>query len=103
MVAEALRRRKLARRVALEVPSFLAGLHVVAASDLLMNVPVPLVNDVAAALDLVVRPAPLPLPSVPFALLWHDRFQHDEAHRWARDVVAAAVDPRFSRPPVAAR
>ncbi|TNV74477.1 hypothetical protein FGO68_gene13984 [Halteria grandinella] len=44
-------RRGLKRRVGLEVPSFLAGLLVVARSDFLMNAPMPLVNDAAAALD----------------------------------------------------
>ncbi|NVJ09649.1 LysR family transcriptional regulator [Myxococcus sp. AM001] len=98
-VADALTRRGLRRRVALEVPSFLAGLQVVARSDLLMNVPVPLVNEAASALGLEVHPAPLALPRVRFAMLWHERFQHDAAHRWARDTVFAAVRPLLHERP----
>jgi DNA-binding transcriptional LysR family regulator len=82
-----LSRRGLRRRVGLEVPSFLAGLFVVSSSDLLMNAPLPLVNDAAAKLGLVTREAPLRLPPVRFSLCWHERFQADAAHRWARERV----------------
>jgi DNA-binding transcriptional LysR family regulator len=95
LIDEELSRRGLARRVGLEVPSFLAGLLVVARSELLMNVPVPLANDAAKALGLQVRDAPIPLPSVRFTLAWHSRFHHDPAHRWARDQVFEAVRPAF--------
>jgi DNA-binding transcriptional LysR family regulator len=82
-----LSRRGLSRRVGLEVPSFLAGLFVVSSSDLLMNAPLPLVNDAATKLGLATREAPLRLPPVRFSLCWHERFQTDPAHRWARERV----------------
>ncbi|CAN92400.1 transcriptional regulator syrM [Sorangium cellulosum So ce56] len=77
------------------MPSFLAGLMIVASSDLLMNAPMPLVHAVAGVLGLVVREAPIALPPVPFALLWHERFQADPAHRWARERIAAAMRRRL--------
>jgi DNA-binding transcriptional LysR family regulator len=80
-------RRGLRRRVGLEAPSFLAGLFVVSGSDLLMNAPLPLVNDAAAKLRLIVSEAPLRLPRVRFSVCWHERFQTDPAHRWARERV----------------
>jgi DNA-binding transcriptional LysR family regulator len=80
-------RRGLHRRVGLEAPSFLAGLFVVSSSDLLMNAPVPLVNEAAAKLRLTTREAPLRLPRVRLSLCWHERFQADPAHRWARERV----------------
>lgn len=95
VIEEELSRRGLVRRVGLEVPSFLAGLLVVARSDLLMNVPVPLGNDAARALGLQIRDAPIPLPTVRFTLAWHGRFHHDPAHRWARERVFDAVRPAF--------
>jgi DNA-binding transcriptional LysR family regulator len=98
LIDEEMVRRGLKRRVGLEVPSFLAGLLVVARSDFLMNAPMPLVNDAAAALGLRVRAAPLPLPTVRFVLAWHERFQRDPAHRWARDRVFAAVGRDFDAP-----
>jgi DNA-binding transcriptional LysR family regulator len=90
-----LARRGLRRRVGLEAPSFLAGLFVVASSDLLMNAPLPLVNEAAAKLGLTVREAPLRLPPVRFSVCWHERFQADPAHRWARERVFEAARRAF--------
>jgi DNA-binding transcriptional LysR family regulator len=98
LIEEALARLGLARRVALEVPSFLAGLLVVARSDFLMNAPMPLVNEAAAQLGLRLRDAPIPLPTVRFVLAWHSRFEEDAAHRWARERVFTAVRPAFDLP-----
>lgn len=97
LIEEELARRGLTRRIGMEVPSFLAGLLVVARSDFLMNAPMPLVNDAAAALGLRLTEAPIPLPTIRFALAWHSRFHNDPAHRWARDRVLAAVRPAFGR------
>lgn len=97
LVGEEFARRGLVRRVGIEVPSFLAGLLLVSRSDLLMNVPVPLVHEVADALGLVVRDAPIAIPRVPFALLWHEKFQSDPAHRWARERVFSAARRRIGK------
>jgi DNA-binding transcriptional LysR family regulator len=94
-VAEALSARGLTRRVAVEVPTFLAGLIVVAGSDLLMNAPASLVREVAHQFGLRSVEAPVALPTVPFALLWHERFQAAQDHRWARERVYALVRRRL--------
>jgi hypothetical protein len=60
-----------------------------------MNAPVPLVNEAAAKLRLTTREAPLRLPAVRFSLSWHERFQTDPAHRWARERVFDTVRPAF--------
>ena len=91
-----LARRGLQRRVGLEAPSFLAGLFVVASSDLLMNAPIPLVNEAAATLGLTTCEAPLRLPHVRLSLCWSERFQADPAHRWARDRVFRTVRRAFA-------
>jgi DNA-binding transcriptional LysR family regulator len=91
-----LSRRGLRRRVGLEAPSFLAGLLVVATSDLLMNAPIPLVNEAAAQLRLTTREAPLRLPPVRLSLCWHERFQTDPAHRWARERVFDSAKRAFA-------
>jgi DNA-binding transcriptional LysR family regulator len=88
-------RRGLLRRVGLEVPSFLAGLFAVSTSDLLMNAPIPLVEEAAATLKLAVRAAPIHLPRVRISLCWHERFQGDSAHRWARERIFDIVRPAF--------
>lgn len=94
-----LARSGLRRRVGLEVPSFLAGLFVLPSSDLLMNGPLQLVREAAAQLKLTTRDAPIPLPRVPVSLCWHERFQHDPAHRWARERVLKVAAPAFRGPP----
>jgi DNA-binding transcriptional LysR family regulator len=106
IIEEELNRRGLERRVGLIVPSFLAGLFSLKHSDLLMNVPMPLVDDAAKQLGLLVREAPLPLPRVRFSLVWHPRFQHDPAHTWLRQQVLARVQDAFikhPRPPTRAK
>ena len=95
LIQAAIDRRGLRRRVGLEVPSFLAGLFVVSRSDLLMNAPIPLVDEAAATLQLAVREAPIRLPRVHISLSWHERFQGEGAHRWVRDRVFDVVRPAF--------
>jgi DNA-binding transcriptional LysR family regulator len=99
LVEEALAARALQRRVALEVPSFLAGLMVVKGSELLMNVPLPLASSLCTELSLEVRAPPIPLPRPRFVLCWHPRFQKDRAHRRARDLVFESVQSLFKRAP----
>ena len=88
-------RRGIRRRVGVEAPSFLAGLFVVSASDLLMNAPIPLVNEAAATLVLTIREAPLRLPRVRLSLCWHERFQADPAHQWARERIFETAKRAF--------
>ena len=95
LIETALARNGLSRRVGLEVPSFLAGLFAVAQSDLLINAPVPLVDEVARTLNLTVREAPIRLPRVRIALCWHERFQTDSAHAWVREQVYRLVNRSF--------
>jgi DNA-binding transcriptional LysR family regulator len=104
VIDEELTRRGLERRVGLVVPSFLAGLVSLTRSDLLMNVPIPIVDDAAKQLGLLVRDAPLPLPRLQFSLVWHPRFQHDAAHAWLRQQVLERVQHAFiERPTPAAK
>jgi DNA-binding transcriptional LysR family regulator len=95
LVQDEITRRGLQRQVALEVPSFLAGLFVVSTTDLLMNAPIPLVDEAAATLRLTIRDAPIRLPRERISLCWHERFQADPAHRWVRDRVYEVVRPAF--------
>jgi len=95
VIDEELTRRGVQRRVGLVVPSFLAGLHSLKRSNLLMNVPIPLVDDAAKQLGLLVRKAPLSLPRLRFSLVWRARFQHDPAHFWLRQKVLERVQRAF--------
>ena len=87
----------LRRRVGLQVPSFLAGLLALPTSDLLMNAPLQLVAEAATRLGLATREAPIRLPRVRVSLCWHERFQRDRAHQWARERVFESRGRRFAR------
>jgi hypothetical protein len=71
------------------------GLFAVSTSDLLMNAPIPPVEEAAATLKLTVRAAPIRLPRVRISLCWHERFQGDSAHRWARERIFDIVRSAF--------
>lgn len=97
VVSRSLERQGLARRIGAEVPTFLAGLMLVAGSDLLMNAPSALVDELTTTLGLVTREAPAPLPKFPAALMWHERFQQDAGHAWLREQVYEVVRHRLRR------
>lgn len=101
LISSELARRGLQRQVGLEVPSFLSALLVVAQSDFLLNSPMPLTHEVAQALELTVRPLPLPIPEPPFALVWHERFRADPAHQWTRDLLFGVIRQALSKRTIA--
>lgn len=88
-------KKGLTRRVGLEVPGFLAGLLALTTTNLLMNAPVPLVNHTLKVMKLESAAPPIELPTVRFALAWHERFQKDDAHRWLRELVTQVVREVF--------
>ncbi|MCA9634274.1 MAG: LysR family transcriptional regulator [Myxococcales bacterium] len=89
VVAAKLDQVELRREVALRVPTFLAALFAVAHSDALFNAPKELVTEFLEPLDLVVVPAPAPLPRLSVAALWHERFDTDPGQRLFRELVIA--------------
>lgn len=60
-----------------------------------MNAPVQLVKEAAARLGLITRAAPIRLPPVHVSVCWHERFQRDPAHQWARERVFHIARPLF--------
>jgi DNA-binding transcriptional LysR family regulator len=81
-----LEQQGLARRVALLVPHFVSAPFVVAASDLIATVPKRLAQRFVE-LSLQVLPVPLEMPPFRLTLLWHERFDHDAAHTWLRELL----------------
>ncbi|MBV1860361.1 MAG: hypothetical protein KUG77_18255, partial [Nannocystaceae bacterium] len=101
VVGRALAEAGLERKIGLRVPSFLAGLVAVSTSDLLMNAPMPLGDDVTRLLGVATRKLPLAVPAVKLSILWHERMHHDPAHIWVRqqlyETVRAWLKPRGRR------
>jgi DNA-binding transcriptional LysR family regulator len=90
-----LEKRGHSRKIGLVVPGFLAGLLVVAESDLVMNAPISMAKEVTTRLGLIARPMPLPIEPVQLSLLWHGRDQSDPAHSWLRGRVHSFLQKEF--------
>ena len=88
------------RRVSLHVPSFLVAPEVVARTDHFFTAPRELVAPIAERLSLRMCPVPIPIPELPVAVFWHERFQADPGHRWFREVVAERVSAALRREPI---
>ncbi|WP_437657388.1 LysR family transcriptional regulator [Sorangium sp. So ce1182] len=92
--------RGLRRRVALTVSHFLVAPFILAGSDLLLTVSGRVAETLARKLDLVVRPCPVGTRSYTLTLVWPERAEGDEGHRWLRAAIqrAVAVDSRPALP-----
>jgi DNA-binding transcriptional LysR family regulator len=85
---DALARLGLARRVAVTLPHFLVAPHVVAESNLVLILAARVASQLATPLGLVVLAPPKELGLTGFRMsaMWHERTQHDPAHRWVREL-----------------
>jgi DNA-binding transcriptional LysR family regulator len=79
------------RRIALAVPHFLVVPHIVATTDLIATLATRVARMFADALDLVLMPPPVELPTLQMALGWHERSHRDPAHVWLRQQLFAAA------------
>ncbi|WP_394832792.1 LysR family transcriptional regulator [Pendulispora rubella] len=76
------------RRIAIEVPHFLAAPHMVQQTDTILTLTERVARTFAPSLDLVLVKPPLELPSFSMSMLWHERRRADPAHTWLRSCVA---------------
>lgn len=88
---ERLARLGTRRRVVAQVPSFLAVPSLVAATDLGVTLPRRIVELLAHRWDLAVLPLPFEMPAFDLSQAWHERFRHDAAHAWFRQLVVRAA------------
>jgi DNA-binding transcriptional LysR family regulator len=85
-VDEALAGRELTRRIALRAP-FLSAVRILVASDMVSIFRRRIGEELIRYRPLVVRKLPLASPVMATGMLWHRRFDHQQAHRWLRDTV----------------
>ncbi|MFO0692003.1 MAG: LysR family transcriptional regulator [Polyangiales bacterium] len=90
-VDDVLRERGLERKVARAVPYFLTALSLAAETDYVLTISERIARRHADSLGLVVHEVPLPLRPYALGLVWHPRFDEDEAHRFLRDVFVRAA------------
>jgi DNA-binding transcriptional LysR family regulator len=93
VVEEQLLKLGLADRIAVRLPSFLALPFIVARSDMVCTVPLPL----AQAFDQLVAGSntppvrvldhPIDLPKLTIRQFWHERYHRDPINRWLREAV----------------
>jgi DNA-binding transcriptional LysR family regulator len=95
-VDDVLRRKKLERDVALNVPHWLVVARVLARSDYVSVMPGRLAREIAGE-GLAVRD--LPFSSEPFdwTLYWHRRHESNNAIGWLRDQIRSAAAPIGAR------
>jgi len=99
-VDEALAALNRSRRIVLTVNQFFTAGRVVTQADLLTVLPRRFVPATGMADALVIKPLPIALQGIHVEVLWHQRHDHDPAHRWMRERILDAAAQR-AREPVA--
>jgi DNA-binding transcriptional LysR family regulator len=88
VVEKTLEARRIRRRIALTVPSFLGIASIITNSDYLIVLPEQFGRHLAASGNIKVLPVPFEVPAYYIVQHWHERYSQDPAGRWLRSVVA---------------
>jgi DNA-binding transcriptional LysR family regulator len=75
------------RNVVLQVPHILVLPRLVVDSDLIITIPEKLAQDYEKQLPLKILEPPGPLPTLKFAMYWHEKNQKSSAHIWFRNLL----------------
>lgn len=88
LLADALARQRMERRVVLELPGFLGLSAIVSTTDLVATLPRQIGETLAASAGLAVHACPLAVPGFVVTQHWHARCHHDPGNRWLRALMA---------------
>lgn len=88
VVRRALGKRASRRRIALNLPHYLAVPMIISECDLIAVMPRGAVMAFAAKWPLKILPLPFKAPALQFSQFWHARSHHDAGHRWLRGQLA---------------
>ena len=102
MLADAMSRQAVHRRVIVELPGFLGLSGIVSATDMIATLPRQIGETLASMAGLKVMECPIKLPPVTIKQHWHARYHQDPGNRWLRGVLASLF-MREKRPPASAR
>jgi len=91
IVDGALRRMGERRQVRAQVSHFAPAPFLVARTDLIVTCPAGLAEAATELASVRSFAPPIALPEIPAHAYWHERYQHDPAHRWLRDFVAREI------------
>ena len=89
VVEKTLEARKIRRRIALTVPSFLGIASIITSSDYLVILPEQLGRHLSRPGNIKILPLPFEVPSYYIMQHWHERYSQDPASRWLRTVIAS--------------
>ncbi len=81
-----LRRRRLNRRVAVEVSHFMSLVAIIPGTDLIAVVPTEIADEIRQHVPIKRSALPLRPPSVDVLQFWHQRFHKDPANIWLRQI-----------------
>jgi DNA-binding transcriptional LysR family regulator len=87
LIGDAIQKMGHRRRVGLIVPHLLTVPFLTAQSEMLGIVPLRLARAVSRSLGLRIIELPLKISPPSISLVWHERHQHNAAHRWLREFV----------------
>ncbi|MFZ3118159.1 MAG: LysR family transcriptional regulator [Variovorax sp.] len=82
-----MRRKKIERRVQVQIPDFLGLETIVADSEMIATMPRTLAELVAVRRPIRLLEHPYALPRSSSKIYWHERQHRDEGHRWFRELV----------------
>jgi len=88
VVEKILEQKKIHRRVALEIPSFLGIASIIESNDYLVILPEQLGQHLTASGTVKLLPLPFDIPSYPVMQHWHERYSQDASSRWLRNAMA---------------
>jgi DNA-binding transcriptional LysR family regulator len=77
----------LKRRVAVHLPYFLAAIHMLETTDLVLTMPARITTPMLDLLDLTPVKAPKEIRPIHYSMVWHPRYDSDQLHTWLRDHV----------------
>ena len=104
LLAQALARHRVTRRIVLELPGFLGLAAVVSNTDLLATLPRHIGETLAHINGLRVLACPVPIPTFSVKQHWHARFHNASDNLWLRGVCASLfMDGKIRSAPAKAR
>ncbi len=93
VVDAVLAQQRRARRVAVQVPSFLMLPSLLVGTQRIATVPVRMAAELVRTHPLRTLAPPIAVPGFTMCQAWHELHRHDPGHRWLRDALAAVSSP----------
>ena len=91
--------RQLARRVAVQVPTFLIVPYLLIGTERIATVPTRIALELVRAHPLRILAPPADIPRFTMCQAWHELHRHDPAHRWLRDAILRVARAAPQAPP----